>query len=50
MNTINIKNKIKNSKGFTLIELIVVIAIMGVLTSIVTPSLIRHFGQSKEQA
>ena len=50
MNTINIKNKIKNSKGFTLIELIVVIAIMGVLTSIVTPSLIRHFGQSQEQA
>lgn len=50
MKTINMKNKMKNSKGFTLIELIVVIAIMGVLTSIVTPSLIRHFGQSQEEA
>ena len=50
MNNIYITNEIKNSRGFTLIELIVVIAIMGVLTSIVTPSLIRHFGQSQEEA
>ncbi|MQG18611.1 MAG: type II secretion system protein [SAR202 cluster bacterium] len=50
MKTYSIKKQIKKSRGFTLIELIVVIAIMGVLTSIVTPSLIRHFGQSQEEA
>jgi prepilin-type N-terminal cleavage/methylation domain-containing protein len=40
----------KNRKGFSLIELIITVAIMAVLTAIVSPSLIKHIARSKETA
>ena len=36
--------------GFTLIELIVVISILGVLTAIVVPAVTSHLGRSQEEA
>lgn len=38
---------IKNNKGFTLIELIVVLAIIGVLAGVLVPFLIGYVGDSK---
>ena len=40
----------KNNKGFSLIELIIVIAIMAVLVAIIAPNLTKYLGQSKENA
>ena len=41
-------NKIKsNNKGFSLIELIIVIAIMAVLVAIIAPNLTKYLGSSK---
>ena len=36
-----------NNKGVTLVELIVVIAIMAVLTSVIVPSYLKYVGKSK---
>ena len=37
----------KNNKGFSLIELIIVIAIMAVLVAIIAPNLTKYLGSSK---
>ncbi|MFN0046021.1 MAG: type II secretion system major pseudopilin GspG [Sphingorhabdus sp.] len=42
------KNKIKKN-GFTLLELLVVLAILGLLAAIVGPQVIRYLGSSKTQ-
>ena len=38
----------KNKKGFTLIELIVVIAILGILAAVLVPSIGNYVNKSKE--
>jgi len=40
----------KNNKGFSLIELIIVIAIMAVLVAIIAPNLTKYLGESKHNA
>ena len=40
----------KNDKGFSLIELIIVVAIMAVLVAVIAPNLTRYLGNSKEKA
>jgi type IV pilus assembly protein PilA len=39
-----------NNKGFSLIELIIVIAIMAVLVAIIAPNLTKYLGSSKKSA
>jgi prepilin-type N-terminal cleavage/methylation domain-containing protein len=43
-------HKMRNRKGFTLIELIVVIAILGILAAILVPSMMTFIGDSREAA
>ncbi len=45
-----IKKLIKNRKGFTLTELIVVVAILGVLAAVVTPSVMGYLSDAKDNA
>ncbi|KNY26710.1 type II secretion system protein [Pseudobacteroides cellulosolvens] len=45
-----IKKFIKNRKGFTLTELIVVVAILGVLAAVVTPSVMGYLSDAKDNA
>ena len=40
-------NKLKKNKGFTLVELLVVIAIIGILAVVAMPSLIRNINKAK---
>ena len=42
------KKVTKNNKGFSLIELIIVIAIMAVLVAIIAPNLTKYLGSSKK--
>jgi general secretion pathway protein G len=44
------KNKKRNEKGFTLIEIMIVLAIVGMLFSFVGVNVIRKFRESKTQA
>lgn len=37
----------KNNKGFSLIELIIVIAIMAILVAVIAPNLTKYLGKSK---
>ena len=40
----------KNNKGFSLVELIIVIAIMAILVGVMAPQLIKYLEKSKESA
>lgn len=40
----------KNDKGFSLIELIIVIAIMAILVAVITPNLTKYLADSKKKA
>ncbi|MEG0451472.1 MAG: prepilin-type N-terminal cleavage/methylation domain-containing protein [Coprobacillus sp.] len=42
----NIKNLRKNKKGFTLIEIIVVVVILAVLMAVAVPSVLKYLGEA----
>jgi prepilin-type N-terminal cleavage/methylation domain-containing protein len=44
------KEVMKNNKGFSLVELIVVIAIMAVLMAVLAPALLRYVEKSRKQS
>lgn len=43
-----IKNKLKEKKGFTLIEMIIVIAIIAILIALIAPNLMKYLGTAKQ--
>ncbi|MCP1110960.1 prepilin-type N-terminal cleavage/methylation domain-containing protein [Ohessyouella blattaphilus] len=44
-----LRNRLKNKKGFTLVELIVVIVIIAILAAILVPSVMKYIDKAKEQ-
>ena len=48
MNTIRMEKR-ERSRGFSLIELLIVMIILGLLASLVGPRLFQHVGQSKQK-
>jgi type IV pilus assembly protein PilA len=50
MKFLNKKRKVLGNKGFSLVELIIVIAIMAVLMAVLAPQLIKYVEKSRTQA
>lgn len=50
MNKKTFENRLASEKGFTLLEILVVIAIIGIIASFVGPSVFQNIGRSKQVA
>ncbi|MGF6991008.1 type IV pilus assembly protein PilA [Lachnospiraceae bacterium PF1-21] len=44
-----LRNRLKNKKGFTLVELIVVIVIIAILAALIVPSVMKYIDKARDQ-